>query len=198
MFIPFEEQHKIPISAIFICPCGIKCVFCVCLGVAHYSQLALYVFGKGELCAPRGTIHTGSSAASASEAKSEIEPSSEIGKLAKAEAAEAARGGRAPKAGSDKELVNALFRANGSVRAASLGALCGKGPLSLFLSIHLHIDIDMNEKEDDDYDERKKKRERVVLYAGYKWATLAGICINKAAVEAFSVMLRDKFRKWLY
>ncbi|KAK0092069.1 hypothetical protein PV326_002270 [Microctonus aethiopoides] len=37
-----------------------------------------------------------------------------------------ARGGRGPKAGTDKELVNALFRANGSVRAASPCSVRGK------------------------------------------------------------------------
>ncbi|KAK0162714.1 hypothetical protein PV327_006469 [Microctonus hyperodae] len=46
-----------------------------------------------------------------------------VGKLA------AARGGRGPKAGTDKELVNALFRANGSVRAASPCSVRGKGSL---------------------------------------------------------------------
>lgn len=63
-----------------------------------------------------------------------------VGKLA------AARGGRGPKAGTDKELVNALFRANGSVRAASPCSVRGKGPppcrdlyIQMYVCVYMHI-----------------------------------------------------------
>lgn len=91
--------------------------------------------------------------ASGTSAKSEIEPIAArlVYKLAKAAAATAAaaRGGRAPKPDRTKSLVNALFRANGSVRAASLGALCGNKARPQF-SLYIRIDIDMYEDDDND------------------------------------------------